>query len=266
MAEASQHEVLTALLAEAGFEAFESEGDRLVAYQAAHTYTSEQVDQVLSWLPDGPPAYETAHIPAVNWNARWEADFQPVVVDQFCQIVPSFHTPAPGIAYTILIDPKMSFGTGHHETTRLMVRQLAELEVRGKQVLDMGCGTGILGILAAKMGARSVLGIDIDAWSSENSLENISRNEVTGMEVRQGDVTAIPDLRYDLILANINRNVLLNDMTHYAKHLSEEGILVISGFYEWDREVLEEAAHQAGLRPGLCLAEGDWRSLRLDRA
>ena len=255
-----RHEVLMALLAEAGCEAFETAPDHLLAYLPAPDYAAERIAEVLSWLPEGAPPFTPTHIPATNWNAAWEASYQPVEVGQFCQIVPSFHTPAAGFAHTVLIDPQMSFGTGHHETTRLMVRHLETLPVSGRQVLDMGCGTGVLGILAAKMGARAVIGIDIDGWSYENTMENIRRNAITTMEVRQGDAQAIPPGPYDLILANINRHVLLADLPVYARHLAREGILVISGFYEWDMPVLEAAATQAGLRPGLYLAEGDWRA------
>ncbi len=252
-----------ALLADIGFEAFEEKETGVDAYVREQDFDAQQLADTLA--PIGGIAYETALIPATNWNAEWEANFQPVHIGAFCQIIPSFMEPAPGFVHTLVIEPKMAFGTGHHETTRLMVQQLESLSPAGKVVLDMGCGTGILGIMAAKMGASRCVGIDIDLWSIENSGENCHLNGVENMEIRQGDAAAIPDEDFDLILANINRNVLLQDLSVYAGRLRPGGMLAISGFYLADEAALLEAGKHQQLRAMSRLTENNWCSLTFEK-
>ncbi|MEZ4686228.1 MAG: 50S ribosomal protein L11 methyltransferase [Bacteroidia bacterium] len=195
----------------------------------------------------------------------WEAAYESVKIDDFCQIVPSFHQPESGFTHTIHLDPKMSFGTGHHETTRIMVRQMKHIDFTGKRVLDMGCGTGVLGILALKLGAATVLGIDIDAWSAENGLENARRNMVE-MPIMLGDARAIPPEPFDIILANINRNVLLQDVGQYKKALKPEGTLLISGFLSRDLDLIKDTFKEYSLQPGMLIQEGDWLSLEFQNS
>ncbi|GAB4406398.1 MAG: 50S ribosomal protein L11 methyltransferase [Bacteroidia bacterium] len=256
-------EPVQALLAEIGFEAFEDQPDGTSAYVPVTQFDRERLEDCLTVLETGLPPLSVHHHARINWNARWEADYPSVYVDSFCQIVPSFRAPLPGYAHTIIIDPKMSFGTGHHETTRLMIRQLARLAPAGQQVLDMGCGTGVLGILAARMGAAAVTAIDIDPWSVENCGENILLNDTPQVQVLLGDASALPTQTFDLILANINRNVLLADLPAYVNRLAKEGILVISGFYERDVPVLLQTCEALGLKPDHALGDNDWTSLAL---
>lgn len=252
-----------ALLADIGFEAFEEKETGVDAYVRERDFDAQHLADTLA--PMGGIAYETAVIPAKNWNAEWESNFQPVQIGTFCQIIPSFMAPSPGFVHTLVIEPKMAFGTGHHETTRLMVQQIESLAPAGKVVLDMGCGTGILGIMAAKMGASRCVGIDIDLWSIENSGENCRLNGVENMEIRQGDAAAIPDEDFDLILANINRNVLLQDLPAYVGRLRPGGALAISGFYVADEPALLKAGEAQQLILRGRLTENNWCSLTFEK-
>lgn len=256
-------EPVIALLAEVGYVAFEETASGVEAFIGEPVFDSEVLVEALSVLQG--ISYEKTVIPPKNWNAEWEANFQPVRIGQFCQIIPSFLVPAPEFTHTVLIEPKMAFGTGHHETTRLMVKQLEQLEVQSQEVLDMGCGTGILGILSLKMGAKTCLGIDIDPWSIENSRENGSLNAMTELHIQQGGAESIPDLLFDLILANINRNVLLQDIPRYAAHLRTGGNLILSGFYTHDEADLKAVCTAAGLVPKTQMIENDWCSLRVEK-
>jgi ribosomal protein L11 methyltransferase len=183
----------------------------------------------------------------INWNREWESNYQPVTIAGKCHVRAPFHPPVNNVPYEIVIEPKMSFGTAHHETTQLMVEWLLELDVAGKDLLDMGCGTGILAILANKLGVRYVTGIDNDEWAWRNSLENFAINNVGEGIVFQGDAALIGSECYDVILANINRNVLLRDMKAYSSGLRQNGIILFSGFYKKDKEIITETALAAGL-------------------
>lgn len=256
-------ELIIALLADIGFEAFEETDAGLEAFIMEAHFDADELAETLSPFED--TSYTTAIVAAKNWNEEWEANFQPVHIGRFCQIIPSFMQPGPAFTYTLVIEPKMAFGTGHHETTRLMVRQLETLEPAGKKVLDMGCGTGVLGIMALKMGAKSCLGIDIDSWSIENSEENCQLNGVENLALLLGDASVIPDESFDLILANINRNVLLQDMGIYASRLRKGGVLAISGFYLADEEALREEGAKQQLQPVNRLVENNWCSLTFEK-
>ena len=185
-----------------------------------------------------------------DWNKVWEENFTPIVVDDRILVRAGFHAPVPGIEYEILIEPKMSFGTGHHSTTALMLRTILDNKERitGKRVLDMGCGTGILSILAAKTGAREITGIDIDEWAYNNAMENIRANGLTNITIKIGDARLLEaEAPFDVILANINRNILLEDMPHYVARLLPQGLLIMSGFYLQDLPLIQERATQSGL-------------------
>jgi ribosomal protein L11 methyltransferase len=256
-------EAVIALLADIGFEAFEEKDGGVEAFARESLFDAAQLVETLSLLEG--IDYTTTLIPPKNWNAEWESNFKPVQIGHYCQIIPSFMEPSPGFQHTLIIEPKMAFGTGHHETTRLMVRQIEKIDPVGKYVLDMGCGTGLLGIMAAKVGAKRCLGIDIDPWSIENSLENCQLNQVQNMDVRLGDASTLPDEQFDLILANINRNVLLQDIGAYTSRLCKGGVLAISGFYLADEETLLEAAKQQHLVPLGRLEENNWCSLTFEK-
>jgi ribosomal protein L11 methyltransferase len=254
-------EAVLAVLASEGYQAFEERESGLSAYISDQEFKEEKLDEILKlWFPKAAIRYSVNWIAPRNWNREWEENYPSVYIDTFCQIVPSFREPKPGYSWTLVIQPKMSFGTGHHETTRLMILQMKEIDFKEKDVLDMGCGTGILGILAHKMGAAKVTGIDIDPWSYENAGENISLNQ-TEVEILIGDVEKIPDRKFDIVIANINRNVLLADGMAYIDHLKPGGNLLISGFLDQDEANLEEYFTGAGLCKMSRKAERNWISL-----
>ncbi len=202
--------------------------------------------------------YELELLQEINWNAVWESNFDPVSIDDFCYIRADFHPKKPGYAYEIEISPKMAFGTGHHETTFMMIQQMAKLKIENIDVLDYGCGTGILGILASKMGAQSVEAIDIDINSIENSKEHIALNGVERVLIKQGDLDAASKDEYGLILANINRGVLLDQANSICGLLKDGAILLMSGILETDREIIEEKYLNAGLKIVEVIQKGEW--------
>jgi len=262
-APAELHEVLIALLSEENYESFEEEESSLKAFIREEDFSPKKSAQALEVLQGKIGTITHRSLPQINWNKEWEANYESVQVDDFCQIVPTFHEVREGFVYTLRLDPKMAFGTGHHQTTRLMVRQMRRLSLEDKALLDMGCGTGILAILSRKMGANPVWAIDIDPWSEENCRENSSLNQVSGIEIALGDAKAIPDLTFDCILANINLNVLLADIPVYTRHLKLGGILIISGFCLPDIPQIEEAYLGAGLSLQHQQNENEWVSLAL---
>ncbi|MCX6243963.1 MAG: 50S ribosomal protein L11 methyltransferase [Bacteroidetes bacterium] len=230
-------EILVSLMAEAGFESFSENETELLAYVQAPLYDREQTLQLCRDLK---VEFTEEHIPDQNWNTEWEKNFEPVVIAGKCSIRAPFHSPKPEFPYEIIIEPKMSFGTAHHETTAMMIEEMLEMDLKGKHLLDMGCGTGILAILADKMGTADVMAIDNDSWAFDNSSENIVKNNSSGITVKIGDVDAAGE-EYDVILANINRNVLLQHIPEYSKKI-RTGELLMSGFYEEDLEMIREAA------------------------
>lgn len=181
-------------------------------------------------------------LPEQNWNALWEASYDPVIINEKCRIRAPFHHPDPTIPFELVIEPKMSFGTAHHETTFQMLDQLFDIDFANKLVLDMGSGTAILAILAKKLGASNVVAIDNDQWAFNNAKDNVIMNQVDNVTIELGDASAIGNRVFDVILANINRNILLNDMVVYANALVENGLLLLSGFYSEDLEVIKNEA------------------------
>ena len=245
-------EILTAEISELPFESFSSENPFLKCYVQKELYDAQALKVVLSGL-EGMGfdiEWSSTLMPVVNWNAEWESQFSPIVVDEKCTIKASFHKDLKKTRFNIIIDPKMAFGTGHHQTTFMMCRALLENEdsVRGKVVMDMGCGTAVLAILAAKMKASRVYGIDIDAVAAISAYDNARLNRVGKVvETWCGDASLLQRNSYDVLLANINRNILLQDMHTYAACLRREGLLFVSGFYVEDMPMLIGAATAAGL-------------------
>ena len=251
-------EILIAELAEREFESFVEKENGLLAYiQKKDWY--ENILEGISILQnhDFRIEYSLREIEQQNWNATWEQNFEPIVVGNQCRVRAPFHEKQE-FKYDIVIEPKMSFGTGHHETTRMMLQHILDNDFLGKTVLDMGCGTGVLAILTEMCGASKVDAIDIDPWSFRNTRENIRRNNCTKINVIKGDSSILGDKKYDVIMANINRNVLLQDIPFYATGLISGGLLFLSGYYFKDVPTIREKCIEHGLIFQSNLQEGDW--------
>ena len=200
-------------------------------------------------------------IEQTNWNSEWEKNFQPIQVDGLVSIRDPFHA-NPNLKFDIVIEPKMSFGTGHHETTHMMIQHLISLDLLNKNVLDMGCGTGILAIFAEMKGARHIEAIDIDNWCYQNSLENVARNNCNRIAVFEGDASLLLNKKYDLIIANINRNILLHDMRTYIDCLDTNGILLLSGFYQEDIAIIDAEVCKYDLKIDRIIERNNWVALK----
>lgn len=236
-------------LAALGFDTFEDTATGFKAYIASASLDVTAIENLLLSLTENfKVSYNIQEINPTNWNAVWESNFEPIVIDKRCYVRATFHEPKPDFEYEIIIDPKMAFGTGHHQTTSLMMEYLLACDVSGQNVLDMGCGTGILAILAAKIGATHVVAIDYDPVCYDSVKENIELNQVSSVKALCGSKEVIPIEPYDLILANINRNILLGQLADYSMVLKPHGQLFLSGFYEGeDLKQLTEAARKLGL-------------------
>ena len=259
-------DVLAALLAEIGFESFVPEDEGMSAYVPQALYNEESIANVVAEFPiEGfEITYDCQFIEGEDWNAQWEKNyFQPIVLGEECVIHSTFHTDVPKARYDILIDPKMAFGTGYHQTTCHMLRAILASDMSGKSVLDMGCGTALLAILARKHGAKKVVAIDIDEFAYENAKENVALNGTPDIEVRLGGADAIKESdSFDYVIANINRNILLMDMVNYVRCMHTGSQIFISGFYTQDMEILKEEAARHGLRY-LDYAENDnWAMMK----
>jgi ribosomal protein L11 methyltransferase len=205
------------------------------------------------------------NIPEQNWNALWESNFEPVIIANRCVIRAPFHAPFNEIPIRITIEPKMSFGTGHHQTTRLMIEQMLQIDFRGKNVLDMGCGSGVLGILAAMLQASKVCCVDIDLWAYRNALENINSNQVNNVRVILGNNESIPNENFNIILANISRNILMDQMSDYARVTIPGCLLIMSGVLEEDRAVILQSATQYGFSYRGSKSLNGWISMLCER-
>ncbi len=255
-------EILVAELGELPFESFIESDSGIVAYIQKQFWTENILDDlhILS-SPEFQISYTIEEIDQVNWNEEWEKNFEAIDVDGICHVRAPFH-PKTDAKYDIVIEPKMSFGTGHHETTHMMIQHLLETDVKGKKTLDMGCGTAILAILAEMKGAQPIDAIDIDNWCYLNSIENATRNNCTQITVYEGDADLLKDKKYDLIIANINRNILLNDMQTYVDCLNKEGILLLSGFYNEDIPFIDASCTEKGLTYVKKFERNNWVSLK----
>lgn len=237
-------EILQALMGDIDYESFVDDASGFKAYLPQTKYQEEALKTVIEQLPlPVDVSYTLKEIPAENWNETWEKNyFQPIVIGDQCLIKSSFHKTEAKCKYEILIDPKMSFGTGHHSTTWLVAERMTRMEFQNKSVLDMGCGTGILAILAGLKGASPIVAIDIDEWAYKNGIENIQLNKQSQIDIRLGGAEQIGNLHFDIILANINRNILLKDMAHYGKALKTGGTILFSGFYTQDLDLIKASA------------------------
>lgn len=243
-------EILIAELSELGFESFVETEEGVSAYIQQEMWNETILENIyILGSNEFKISYQFEEIEQVNWNEEWEKNFHPINVDGKCTVRAPFHE-ATAAEFEIVIEPKMSFGTGHHETTHMMIQHLLKMEVEAKSVLDMGCGTGVLAILAAMKGAKPVDAIDIDNWCYLNSLENCERNNVPFIDVFEGDVTLLENKKeaYDVVIANINRNILLADIPAYAKTLRKGGTLLLSGFYQEDLEIINEVCKKHSLK------------------
>jgi ribosomal protein L11 methyltransferase len=260
-------EILTAELAQIGFDTFTDEPDGLKAYipdsELDMTAVAEVFDRYSAVFEI---SFTTEKIAQQNWNATWEQNYPPIQVGQQVYVRASFHEPMPGCPYDIVINPKMSFGTGHHDTTHMMLAQQLGINHQGKHVLDIGCGTGILAIMAAKLGAARISAFDIEEWAALNSIENAQLNDCKHITVRQGTIEDEPPGLYDLLLANINRNILLRDIGQYIRFLKPGGLLLVSGFYEQDSAQIETHFSNYQLKKTKQLIQNQWTCLQFESA
>jgi len=255
-------EILIAELGYAGFESFVENEEGVNAYIQKDDWHEAILDDIrILKSTEFEITYTEEVIEQVNWNEEWEKNFQPIEVDGKCAVRAPFHEKT-NVDYDIIIEPKMSFGTGHHETTHMMLQHILNTDVTNKKVLDIGCGTGVLAILAEMKGAKPLDAIDIDNWCYLNSLENVERNNCKHISVYEGDVSLLEGKKYDIIIANINRNILLSDIHHYAKCLDTGGILFLSGFYTEDIPLITEECAKNKLKFQDKLEKNNWVALK----
>ena len=258
-------DILIAELGAVGFESFVDTESGVEAYIQENDWNESILESIDIFKSDiAKINYTSERIEQTNWNEEWEKNFHPIIVDDICSVRAPFHE-KPNTKYDIIIEPKMSFGTGHHETTHMMIQHLLKTDISGKSALDMGCGTGVLAILSEMEGAQPIDAIDIDNWCYLNSLENVERNNCEHISVYEGDATLLSDKSYDLIIANINRNILLNDIKVYDSVLNPSGILLLSGFYKDDIPIIENECSKYGLTLTDSLEKNQWVALKFEK-
>lgn len=254
-----QHDMLTALLSELGFDSFMDDADGFKAYCPENVRDDAAVEALISQSPFiGMHLLNVEVMPDKDWNEVWEASYNPVVIDSRCRVRAPFHAPDSSFVYDLVIEPKMSFGTANHETTSQIIKLMLDTDFKGKDVLDMGSGTAVLAILARKLGAKRVVAIDNDEWAYSNAFTNVALNGIQDIEIKLGDAHAIGDDKFDVILANINRNIFLCDMTYYFDALREGGCIFFSGFYAADLEIIKTEAERLGLHYDRHTVKNDW--------
>ena len=251
-------EILIAELGYAGFESFVETKDGVSAYIQKQDWNENILEDIYVLSSNEfEISYSFEEIEQVNWNKEWEKNFDPITVDDKCCVRAPFHE-KPDVEFDIVIEPKMSFGTGHHETTHMMIQHLLKMDVAGKKTLDMGCGTGVLAILANMRGAKPIDAIDIDNWCYLNTIENIERNKVQDIKDYEGESSLLVGKSYDLIIANINRNILINDMGHYSTSLNKDGDILLSGFYIEDLELIKSTCAEFDLKYQFHFLKNKW--------
>jgi ribosomal protein L11 methyltransferase len=259
-------EILIAELGNLAFESFKETDSGMIAYIPKNDWHKNILDDVFVLNNEEfTISYKKEEIDPINWNSEWEKNFEPIEIENAVSIRAPFHEQG-NLQYNIVIEPKMSFGTGHHETTYLMIKHILQLDLKGKTVLDMGCGTAVLAILAEMRGAIKLDAIDYDPWCYENSLENIERNKSLHIKVYEGDASLLVNKSYDVIIANINRNILLQDMETYINSLAKKGVLLLSGFYKEDIPILDAAVSKYKLKLDLILEKNNWVALKYNDA
>jgi ribosomal protein L11 methyltransferase len=266
-------EILIAQLGELGFDSFVENPNELLAYIISENFSAKDVFSLLDVAPDI-DLFTFENIEEQNWNSLWESNYEPVRFGDFCNIRAPFHKPVSDVKFDLIIEPKMSFGTAHHETTSLMIEWLKTEPVAGKRVLDMGCGTGVLAILAKKLGANYVEAIDNDEWAFENTKENILRNALTLRQaqcnadsateivVELGDAENLKHKHFDLVIANINRNILIRDMKNYVETMQKDAVILLSGFYKSDLDAVSNACVSNGLKYVSHLEKNHWVAVK----
>ena len=255
-------EILIAELGNIGFESFVESENGVTAYIQKEDWYEEILENIyILNSKEFDINFIKKEVEQTNWNSEWEKNFSPIQVDKLVSIRAPFHE-NPNLKFDIVIEPKMSFGTGHHETTHMMVQHLLQLNLENKKVLDMGCGTGILAIFAELKGAKPIDAIDIDNWCYENSIENASRNNCKHISVFEGDSSLLINQKYDVIIANINRNILLMDMKIYANCLNEYGVLLLSGFYQEDIPIIDAEVSKYNLKLETFIERNNWVALK----
>lgn len=259
----TDNEILIARMEAIGYESFEEHFDGIDAYVGEKDFSEKDLELLQSELQENIPfSYEWEYLEDKNWNEKWEAAYKSIEIGTELIVRSSFHEIDKDYRYEVVIDPKMAFGTGHHETTRLMLYEMLVMDFVGKKVLDIGCGTGILSIVASKKGAKEIKAIDIDEKAYENTIINLEENRVQNVEVEKVFVDEVEGV-FDIILANINRNVLLQDLAKYKKRMKEGGILLLSGFYRHDVSLFEECLALLGLNKCKECVENDWTLLKV---
>jgi ribosomal protein L11 methyltransferase len=265
-ANSEESDIFVARLSQAGFEGFEEEPGKLHAFIPETLYDWETTEKIIAGVKGVADPFHTFFkmqwVEPKNWNADWEKEFEPVIVEDFCGVRAHFHKPVPDVRYDLVITPKMSFGTGHHATTYMMIATMKQLDFKNRSVLDFGTGTGVLAILACKLEAESVLAIDSDEWSIENALENAEVNACPGIRVEKKD-SLDGSGRFDFILANINLRVILENMKNIRQHLTGSGVFIGSGVLESDEEKIRIAAASAGFTLERGLTKDNWMSFSL---
>ncbi len=256
-------DIITALLAEIGFDSFAESENELNAYIPTQNFDRQKLEHTLNTTAfSSTLSYNLSAIEDQNWNTKWEQNFSPIAIDSLCYVRAPFHeSKKHEFKVEIVIEPKMAFGTGHHETTWLMLKQLFSINLSNKNVLDMGCGTGILAIGAEKLGAKSITAIDNDTWAYQNTKENVKANACSRVITTLGDATLLGAETFDIILANINLNILLADMKQYVKCLANNGILIMSGILQQDLKTLEAEVLNQGLLITNKSFKNDWAAV-----
>jgi ribosomal protein L11 methyltransferase len=258
-------DILIALFSQFPFDTFEENETGFSAYLPEKDWTDGIEKGIIGLKNNFDFRVEKNHLPYQNWNAIWESNFQPILVRDFCGIRADFHSPLQQVKHEIVINPKMAFGTGHHETTYMVMSLMESMDFQNKTVFDYGCGTGILAILASQLGAKSIDAVDIEPPSYENTIENAQINNISNIETFLGTLADIKNSGYDIILANINRNVILDSLSSLFEKLKMGGTLVVSGFLQEDEDLLKKSAKEAGFSIGEGMERNNWICLQLTK-
>ena len=259
-------DILIAELNEIGYESYDETDEGVNAYILEKFFDIDKVKNLqVNTISDCNIDYSWEVIKTQNWNEVWEKNFEPIIIDDQCIIRAPFHINTPKLKYEIIIEPKMSFGTGHHETTYLMLKTMLDIDFSDKNILDMGCGTGVLAILAIFKGAKEATAIDIDEWAYNNTLENIEKNNCSNIKVIQGDASLLKNQEFDIIIANINRNILMDDIKPYSKVLKAGGTLLLSGIYDKDLEMIKNEASENTLELISFIEKHSWVAAKFQK-